>query len=121
MNGNLFLKIIEVFFLCFGLISFFHSVSDWVLNRYCKQKNKGFHMLYIPEKTETLEADIRCSIQKSLAERRVLVIIHGELPEEDTFVLWRLCDPYEHIFIARKEDAEAAFLKACIASSENLL
>lgn len=118
MTGNLFLDGFIVFFVCYGLIEFLHTISEALLARTCKTAAQDFSVLYIPEYTETLELAVRCAIQKSLAERKALVVLYGELPEEEILILWRLCDDFKHVFIAQKEDATDAFLSAYKASSK---
>ena len=117
MSGNLILDIFIVFFICFGVLSLLHEFSDTLLTHRCRNAVRDFSVLYIEKTGETLELTVRCAIRRSLQERRVLLVIYNELSEEETFVLWRLCDQFEHVFIAQKEDAESAFLSAYKASS----
>ncbi len=121
MIGKIFFDSFVVFFVCFGFFSLLHTVSDALIESRCKKAACIFSVLYIENPSETLELDVRCAIQKSLTERRVLVILYNKLPEEEVLILWRLCDEYKHIFIAQKEDAISALLNAYKASSKNSL
>lgn len=121
MIGKFLLDGFVIFFVCYGLLMFLHEICDAFLLSKCKNAQDVFSVLYIEKGESTLELNVRCAIQKSLVEKRVLFIVYDALSDEEVFVLWRLCDDFKHVFIAQKEDAQNALLKAQRASSEHSL
>ena len=121
MTGNFIFDGFIVFFVCYGLIMFFHAISEALLRKHCQKTQDVFSVLYIEKAPNALELTVRCAMQKSLAERRNLLVLYDELLEEEIFMLWRLCDGFKNVFIAQKEDAADAIFRTYQASSKDSL
>lgn len=104
MTGNIFIDCIFLFLICYALISIFHDLSVFLLNRYCRYPPKSFLTLELKHGTESLESDLRCAISKSLSLKCGLIVICSDLEIEEYKVVWRLTDVYDHIILTTREE-----------------
>ncbi len=104
MSGNIFFDCVFIFFICYGFVSFFYSVSDFLMRRYCKNAQKNFIVLPLVKETKNIECDIRCAISKSLNDKCALVILCDGLNVDEYTVLWRLTDSYDHILVTTPDE-----------------
>ena len=104
MTGNIFVDCVFLFLICYAIVSIFYNLSEFLLKRYCKYPKKTFLVLDIKPESNSLEYDVRCAINKSLENKCALVIVCGELSQDENKALWRLTDVYEHIILTTREE-----------------
>lgn len=104
MTGNIFLDCVFLFLICYGIVSIFYNLSEFLLRRFCRYPQKIFLVSELTHESETLECDIRCAISKSIKNKCALVIVCSGLDMEEYSTLWYLTDRYDHIIITTRDD-----------------
>ena len=104
MTGNIFLDCMFLFLICYGIVSIFYNLSEFLLHRYCRYPQRSFLVSELVHGSETHECDIRTAISKSLKNKCALVFVCNGLDKDEYLILRNLTYKYNHIILTDREE-----------------
>ena len=104
MSGNIYLDALLIFLIIYAVVHILCGVGNFIMGHISKRCCSDCFVLMLTGGSKTLEMDIRNAVAGSVKVSRALVIADTGISEEETFLLWRLTDAYDHIIMATPEN-----------------
>ncbi len=104
MSGNTYLDTLLLFLVVYATIHILYGIGNFIMEHISVRTCSDCMVLMLSGGDETMEMDIRNSVAGSLKISRALVIVDTGISEDETFLLWRLTDTYDHIIMATPEN-----------------